>query len=219
MLRDDFVIGWNNIERESYCGSSRGYSRTQTAIGTSNGAGGNNVQIFVMTPDLVVLNALPGFWHPEDLANELKFSKVLDRLWRDEQRTSAQKNDMWAKLRQRHLRTQSAATTARSGWQGFDERRELARAQRENLDTVVIGDDGPEVKPLNRVVHERMMTRPFVAFADFDVESFVDYGLTHYDNNGRYDEHAKRFRRSELMHRKRAATEMRERLAIAAARR
>lgn len=210
MLRDEFVLGWKNNEREEYCGTSRGYSRSQTAVGTTNGAGGHNVQIFVLTPDLVVLTALPGFWHPDDLASELRFAKVLDRLWRDENRTTAQKNSMWVKLHEQHLSRQSPETTARSEWQSFDRRKELARSRRENLDTVVINEDGPEVKPLNRVVRKRLIDRPFEAFADFDIPSFVDYGRTHYDNNARYDGTAARFKLSEHLQRKRAAAKARE---------
>ena len=204
MLRNDFVVGWMNNEREEYCGTSRGYARTQTAVGTTNGAGGHNVQMFVLSPDLVVLHALPGFWHPEDLTAELRFAKVLDRLWRDGDRTLAQKRQMWEQLHRTELRRQSEATTARSDWQGFDRSTELARAQTENRDTIVVGANGPQVKPLNRLVHERLAARPFVKFEDFDIAEFVDYGKTHYDNNRGHDKRSGRFATSERLHKKRA---------------
>ena len=65
MLKSDFVLGWKNIIREDYVGRSHGYTSRQTSVGTTNGAGPHNVQIFVLSPELVVLHALPGFWHPE----------------------------------------------------------------------------------------------------------------------------------------------------------
>lgn len=210
LLRDDFVLGWKNNEREEYCGTSRGYSRVQTAVGTTNGAGGHNVQIFVLSPDLVVLHALPGFWHPEDLANELRFAEVLHRLWRDDSRTRAEKERMWSRLHGVELRRQSEATTARSDWQGFDRATELMRAQTECRDTVVQTAAGPQVKPVNQLVHERLLARPFVKFADFDIAAFVDYGKTHYDNNQGYDEKSSRFVTAERLQRKRELQKARE---------
>lgn len=210
MLREDFVVGWMNNEREEYCGTSRAYARTQTAVGTTNGAGGHNVQMFVLSPDLVVLHALPGFWHPEDLRAELEFAKVLDRLWRDDGRTREQKEQMWKRLHTIELRRQSEATTARSDWQGFDRSMELQRARTENRDTVLITSAGPQVKPLNQVVHERLMALPFVQFEDFDIASFVDYGKTHYDNNRGHDQKSGRFATSERLHKKRALKKARE---------
>lgn len=203
MLESDFVVGWKNIRKEDYVGLSYGYKKSQRAVGTSNGAGAHNVQIFVLAPDLVVLHALPGFWHPEDLARELWFSKMLFRLWQDESRTRAQKDDMFARLQLAEPANQPAATFARSQWQGFDASFERGRARTQARDTIVVTEDGKlarddkgrlRMKPINVLVHERMSRRPFVPFADFDIAGFIDYGLEFYDNNIRIGDRGKKFR-------------------------
>ena len=89
-------------------------------VGTTNGAGAANVQTFVLSPDLVVLHVLPGFWHPEDYVAELEFSKALCRLWQDEGRTRGQKNDMFRRMQLTELRYQEPVMYARCDWQGFD---------------------------------------------------------------------------------------------------
>lgn len=216
LLKSSFVVGWKNIEREEHVGQSHGYGRMHTAVGTTNGAGGSNVQIFVLSPDRVVLHALPGFWHPEDLAAELQFALVVDRLWRDDTRTRAEKEQMFASMHARELRTQSEDTTARSEWQGFDKSRELRLAASKNgdeLDTVVVGrDGGMEMKPLNILMRERMSVRPFVAFADFDVDEYVRYGRKYYDNNSGHDKGGKVFSVAERLREKRNRDERREKL-------
>lgn len=195
LLRRDFVVGWNNIESEEFCGTSSGYSRRQTAVGTTNGAGAHNVQMFVISNDGVVLHALPGFWHPDDLTAELRFAQVLDRLWQDQGRSRQEKERMFEKLHHLELRKQSEITTARSDWQGFDASAELRRlAQSEDRDTVVHQASGKvTMKPINVLVHERMASRPFVPFADFDTAAFVDYGRLYYDNNRGVDQRGRRF--------------------------
>ena len=111
MLQKDYVCGWKDIRKEDFCGVSHGYSKSQVAVGTTNGAGGRNVQIFVLTPDGRVLLALPGFWHPEDLRTELKFGKVLHRLWRDDSRSLEDKVRMWRRLHRHQPSTHSAFRT------------------------------------------------------------------------------------------------------------
>ena len=39
LLESDFVVGWQNIQREDYVGSSHGYTCEEAAVGTTNGAG------------------------------------------------------------------------------------------------------------------------------------------------------------------------------------
>jgi hypothetical protein len=200
MLRSRFVVGWHNIWRQPYVGQSNGYSRQQTAIGTSNGAGGRNMQVFVLSPDLVVLHALPGFWHPADFAHELRFAEALAGVWADAKLTRAQKDHLFRTVQLAELRSHDEATYARSSWQDFDAHTERARAaqtgSRDTLANLTCAGPMPTpaelasatMKPLNVLVHERMATRPFVPFAAFDVEAFVDYGQTYYDNNhGRGD--------------------------------
>ena len=171
----------------------------------------------MLSPDRVVLHALFGFWHPEDLARELRFAKVLARLWSDQSRTRAEKDAMYERLQLAELRRQPPETFARSGWQNFDrkaELRELRAGARDTffLDTVAEIEGvqlGPVLKPLNVIVHERMAARPFIAFEDFDVESFVDYGRDFYDNNMRAGKRGKVFRAARFRNEKRQAAERR----------
>jgi hypothetical protein len=193
MLQSDFVVGWQNIYREDFVGYSNAYYRGHTAVGTTNGAGPHNIQIFVLSPDLVVLHALPGFWHPDDLARELRFAKVLARLWEDQDRTREQKDDMFRRLQLAEVRRHPAETFARSTWQGFDARIEMQKLKQGPRDTFLLQPDGtpildqhgrPRMKPINMLTHERMAQRPFVPYEDFDVAAFIDYGNMHYDLNG-----------------------------------
>lgn len=184
LLRDDFVVGWQNIAREDFVGSSHGYTCEDTAVGTTNGAGPRNTQIFVLSPGGVVLHCLPGFWHPDDLAHELEFSKVLHRLWQDD-RPASSKRALYSRMQLAAPRAHSAAMRARSGWQGFDASHERARLEHGPRDTFFAGQDGQPaaLKPIDVLVHERMAQRPFVSFQKFDTDAFIDYGRPYYDNN------------------------------------
>jgi hypothetical protein len=195
LLANDFVVGWSNIEREDHVGTSHGYSSNQTAVGTTNGAGARNVQLLVLSADGVVLHALPGFWHPADLADELRFARQIHRLWLDPERSRTQKEALFLCLHRFELARQSADTIARSDWQGFDRWSEIQRCQAGPRDTMLAAATGEtatgakniELKPLNVVARERMMAQPFRKLTDFDVEAFVDYGRVLYDNNAGYD--------------------------------
>ncbi len=188
LLRTSFVVGWTNIQKASHVGMSHGYRCNQTAVGTTNGAGGRNVQLVVLAADGTVLHVLPGFWHPDDLVRELRFAQDLYRLWGDSSLDRPAKERYCAAMHRAHVRGFSAATIARSAWQGFDEREELGRYQGHPRDSIVLDESGqPHVKPLCQLVHDRMQALPFVALADFDMESFVDYGRAFYDNNAWVD--------------------------------
>ncbi len=202
MLQSDFVLGWKNIIREGYVGRSFGYSSRQTSVGTTNGAGPHNVQIFVLSPELVVLHALPGFWHPEDLARELRFAKVLHRLWQSRNHTWVQKRRMYRRLQLAAARYHPEETRARSTWQRFDEHNERSRLTRGSRDTFQCSSEGYlladcrgnlMMKPINVLVHERMAKRGFVWFDDFDIAAFIDYGNRFYDNNRRVDKTHQKF--------------------------
>ncbi len=207
MLKSDFELGWFNIKKEDYVGYSSGYHhKKHCAVGTTNGAGPHNVQLFVLSPDRVVLHALPGFWAPDDLARELRFAKTLHRLWNDEGRSVAQKKDMCRRMQMAEPHYHSAATFARSNWQPFDIRTErskgdgrdtalqlLAPEMSKNLasllsknTTMSLRPGQSLMKPLNVLVHERMAAMPFVPFAEFDIAGFVDYGQMHYDLNSKH---------------------------------
>ncbi|MEM7203054.1 MAG: hypothetical protein AAF628_22530 [Planctomycetota bacterium] len=211
LLDRDFVVGWRDIGGEEFCGESRGYARVQTALGTTNGAGGRNVQLLVLAPDLTVLHALPGFWHPEDLQHELRFALMVDRLWRDEGRSRDAKEAMYRRLLDRHARRSPALTTARSAWQHFDQRHEFRLAKTEPRDTVLRGDDGSvRMKPLNQLCYERLASRPLRALDAFGLAGFVDYGLRHYDNNRHIDGVSRRFRKNEVAVARRDAVRAKE---------
>ncbi|MCA8941782.1 MAG: hypothetical protein KDB80_04415 [Planctomycetes bacterium] len=212
MLRTDFVVGWKNIRREDYVGYSCGYDRRQTAVATTNGAGPRNTQIFVLSPDLVVLHALPGFWHPDDLARELRFAKRIAKLWEDQGKSVETKTRMYRRMHRREVYTQSPETYARSTWQNFDAHFERHRGQSERRDTFLRDANGEPVteangtwrmKPINVLVHERMSRRPFVAWDDFDLDAFVDYGTLHYDNNRGVDRRHREFRGQERLKKQR----------------
>lgn len=188
LLRGSFVVGTENIEKRRHVGMSHGYRCNQTAVGTTNGAGGRNVQILVLAPDRTVLHVLPGFWHPDDLVRELGLASDLHRLWLDPKADRAGKERMFAALHRVFVRGIDATTRARSAWQSFDEQQELSRYRGEPRDTVELDADGvPRVKPICILVHDRMCAQPFRALAEFDMERFVDYGRPYYDNNAGLD--------------------------------
>lgn len=188
LLRERFVLGQANIQREKHVGLSHGYACNQAAVGTTNGAGGRNLQILVLDDDLTVLHALPGFWHADDLLAELRLGLEIARLHDDERLTDTQKRALFAALHRAHLARHGEAANARSAWQGFDEHFERERAQREPRDTLTLAVDGPRaMKPIPALVHERLMARPFRKLADFGMEGFVDYGRPYYDNNAGLD--------------------------------
>lgn len=202
LLRDHFVLGARNIEKDEHVGLSHGYKCTQSAVGTTNGAGARNVQLLMLAADGTVLHALPGYWHPDDLRRELKFALRLHLLNDRQDLSAAQKSKMLATMHRAFLRNLPAETLARSRWQGFDEQAERMRLADGKRDTFVYEyGDKTTIKPTVQVVHERLMSRPFQKLADFDMESFVDYGRAFYDNN-RGDK-GRDFKKAELANKKR----------------
>ncbi len=184
MLSERFVIGSRNIEKEGHVGLSHGYACDQTAVGTTNGAGGRNVQLLVLSADETVVHALPGFWHAADLLPELRLGIELHRLHVDDTLSATAKRTMFERLHQGHLRRHGAEATRRGDWQTFDRAYELDRADKEARDTVVLDPAGPrKLKSLPELVHERLLARPFKKLADFGMDAFVDYGRPYYDNN------------------------------------
>lgn len=206
LLNDRFVLGVRNIERESHVGLSHGYKPTQTAVGTTNGAGGRNVQLIVMAADETVLHVLPGFWHAEDLLAELRLALEIHALHGNDALPKDRKVAMYRALHRSFVHRLTPESVARSSWQAFDTHAEVERARREARDTMVLDDKGlpllGQMKPVNQLVHERMTTRPFRKLAAFDMEAFVDYGRAFYDNNQGLDD-GKPFARAEQANRKR----------------
>jgi hypothetical protein len=202
LLATDFVVGWQDSEGEDHVGYSHGYAPRQSALGTTNGAGGHNVQIFVLSADRVVLHALPGFWHPDDLVRELRFAQVLARLWADDAKTTGDKWRIARRLQLRAAESVPADTEARSAWQPFDAFHEQGRVAEGARDTFVCGDDGtlqldengrPRLVSIPVLMHRRMADRPFVPFDAFDTAAFCDYGRYLYDLNEGRDGDGKTF--------------------------
>ena len=196
LLKDQFVVGFRNIEEDKHVGLSHGYKAGQTAVGTTNGAGGRNVQLVVMSPDQTVLHVLPGFWHPEDLVTELKFATVLHRLWLDDGKTREEKLALFAAMHKAQVRRFSVDMIARSDWQDFDRVVEVMRARSEKRDTLLRDAAGdwlldshkqPRLKPTCQLLHERMAAQPFTKLGVFDMERYVDYGRPFYDNTAGID--------------------------------
>lgn len=195
LLKNRFVVGWGSNEREKHVGHSGGYTRRQTAVGTTNGAGAHNVQIFLLTKDLHVLHVLPGFWHPIDFERALRFALALNRLWVDDSRTLIQKKNMFYRMHRAELCQQSAQMHARSRWQGFDASMERRRARLSSRDTFYGGSR--MIKAINVVVHERILYWPFAKYDDFDVAEYADLGRRYYDLNRRIDGRGRSFPRAE----------------------
>jgi hypothetical protein len=192
LLAERFVVGWRNIERDAHVGISHGYRCDQSAVGTTNGAGGRNVQFVVLATDLTVLHVLPGFWHADDLLDELRLGLELHELHRSEDHTAAQKLQLFTSLHRSFLRRLPEGALERSRWQGFDEWEESQRGTMAPRDTFSLDEQGQPVrdqagrarlKPVVQVVHERLLAQPFRPFGEFDMEALVDYGRPFYDNN------------------------------------
>lgn len=203
LLQRHFVLAARNIERDGHVGLSHGYRADQTAVGTTNGAGGRNVQLVVLATDGTVVHALPGFWHADDLVPELRLALELHALYRDEALSMPSKLAMFTALHRSHLRRHGAAAEARGDWQGFDRAHELIRSQSEPRDTVVVDGANRTLKSIPRLVHERLLARPFRSLAEFGMESFVDYGRPFYDNNAGVDD-GRNFPRAAAANQKRA---------------
>jgi hypothetical protein len=205
LLGAEFVLAARNIEKDLHVGLSHGYRSDQSAVGTTNGAGGRNVQLLVLAADGVVVHALPGFWHAADLVPELRLGLELFRLYLDDDRTPAARDAMFHALHRAHLQRHGAAAATRGAWQSFDKHHELHRADFAARDTSEIAPDGKRVlKAIPQLVHDRLATRPFRRLADFDLESFVDYGRPFYDNNPG-DDRSRSFPKAARANQKRAA--------------
>jgi len=202
VLQSSFVCGYRNITDQEYAGASGDHAPDGAAVTTTNGAGGHNVQIFLLTPDGTVLTCLPGFWAPEDLLCELKFAvKLYNEVWMRGDVTPEQKEKAFSKAHLAHRGTHSRSMMERSQLQGFDAWHESGRM---GSDFVFkrgdwrpsftlrnpMGSGGPRLKTVDQVMHERIAEQPFCAYEEFDVAAFSDYGQLRYDKEE--DERASR---------------------------
>lgn len=183
-LRNRFVCGYHDIVKEPYAGDSGRHKPNETAVDTTNGAGPHNIQIFVMTPDGIVLHCLPGYWNSTDLAFELDFAERLNRVWQDHTLTRPQKDNLFARAQKDHIRLHSPEMAGRSKMQHFDITEELKKKSDATI-ARADADASPEeqVKTTDCILHERMAVRPFAPYAKFDVAKYSDYGSHFYDKN------------------------------------
>lgn len=189
-LRTKFVCGWRDISNEKYCGKSGRYEPGQGAAWTTNGAGPHNMQLFVLAADGTVLHCLPGYWETNDLAYELKFAGALNAIWTSTSLSREEKDRRFRELHLAHIQDHAQDMVTRSEMQGFDKKFEIKR--REKSDCFLTADSiqpkhrpnkrkNDDLKTCDQIIHERMAARPFVAYAKFDVEHYVDYGRPKYD--------------------------------------
>jgi len=217
MLAGQFVLAARNIQRDLHVGMSYGYRCDQSAVGTTNGAGGRNVQLLVLAADDTVVHALPGFWHAADLLPELRLGLELFRLYLDDNRPVAARDAMLQALHRSHVRRHGEAAAARGAWQSFDAWHERQRPDFAARDTSVPGPGGmTALKDIPSLVHDRMLARPFRRLADFDLEAFVDYGRPYYDNNPSTDRR-REFPLAERANKKRAVAQQKVATLTAAA--
>lgn len=180
---------------ESYAGNSGSHNPRANAVDTTNGAGGHNIQMFVIAPDGTVLHCLPGYWNPEDLNTELKLALKLNDLYNNKALSTKDRNLQFARLQVEHVRSHSAEMVARSELQGFDMKHEahnpksdFLRPEFANERACLAGEHwGPEAhlafKTTDTVMHERMARRAFMQYSSFDVAAYCDYGTTTYDKH------------------------------------
>lgn len=179
-----FILAHKNIEKAEHVGMSHGYSPSQSAVGTTNGAGPRNVQFLILAADKTVLHALPGFWHAEDLIPELQLAFEINRLYLDQDKSDDQKAKMFEMLHKTHMRRHGAEAIRRGQWQGFDRWHETNRVKMEERDTFrKLANGSLQLKSVPEVIHDRMLERRFKKLDEFDLEAFVDYGRPFYDNN------------------------------------
>ena len=191
MIKNGFVCGYKDIENKGYAGSSRKHEPDGNAVETTNGAGPHNIQIFVLAPDGTVMTCLPGYWRSEDLARELTFAQQLYQLWSDPGLSIADKKATFTRMQLDHIAQHPQAEHKRSRMQGFDIKYEASHRpyatdvfyQRTAIDPSTGSVPPGNVKPTDIIMHERMAARPFVAYKDFDVARFSDYGKPMYDKN------------------------------------
>jgi hypothetical protein len=186
VLKTQFVCGFQNIAGESYAGRSGKHDTDAPAVVTTNGAGPHNVQLFFLASDGTVLHCLPGYWAPQDLLLEMRFAMDLNKVWQNASLTLEAKQRKAQQANLLAIRRAPADLIARSHLQGFDAKHEMNKADSDFR--YRLGDYHPPVpmkhnnlKSTFQVIHERMAQRPFVAYEDFDVEKFSDYGKLRYD--------------------------------------
>lgn len=209
VLRDEVVCGYRDISSEPYSGFSGSHKVGGNAINTTNGAGPHNLQTFLLAGDGTVMHCLPGYWNPSDLVREVAFAARIHDLYTNPHYSSTQKKQLFQQMQMAHIDEHPASMVMRSRMQSFDQEYE-AEHRLNTSDTIL--DRGAALGVLNkkrgngqagqrnqrnqgrmsasnafkttdRILHERMASRPFVPYSKFDVAVFSDYGRPLYDKN------------------------------------
>ena len=194
ILKEQFVCGYHDISHEKYAGASGKHLPDQNAVDTTNGAGPHNIQMFVLAPDGTVLTCLPGYWHSQDLADELAFAATLQQVWANPEMSLDQKKAEFQRLQLARIQEEAPGEAKRSHMQGFDIQYE---AQKKLAYTDVfynprmVDPTGKHIPPnlvktTDVIMHERMAARPFVPYKKFDVAAYADYGKPVYDKHEMY---------------------------------
>ena len=180
VLKDQFVCGWRNIQgKESYAGKSHDHPVASSALQTSNGAGGRNVQMLFIAPSGAVLHCLPGYWDPDGMMHEIEFIMELARLEASDI-PMLEKRDKFQLAHLNHAARHTEQMVRDSGLQGFDKMRE----EKVEGSSFRRKTDGEVMRTVDQVMHERMARRPLVSIEKFDVGTVVDYGTRFYDKGG-----------------------------------
>jgi len=194
MLKDNFICGYRNIANKSYAGASGKHQVDGNAVDTTNGAGPHNIQMFVLASDGTVLTCLPGYWHSEDLADELKFASRLNQVWNDPALSREEKNAQFRQMQLGHIQEEPKGEHNRSRMQGFDIQYEITHRlygsdvfyDPRMVDPVAKKAPPSDVKTTDVIMHERMAQRPFVPYDRFDVAAYADYGKPFYDKHEQF---------------------------------
>lgn len=179
LLDKYFVRGWMNIEgKRSYAGNSNKHLPTFAARTVSNGSGHHNVQMFFLTSDGKVLNALPGFWNPPHFLKEAELAVKLGQVYFARGLSVVDRNEKYLDMHLEQAYTNTKAMHKSSKLQGFDysniaKRKDSDFHRNKGFVTGVL-------KTTDQVMHERLAQQPFASFASFDVAKFIDMGIKRY---------------------------------------
>lgn len=183
ILKDDFVVGYKNIDDKKFAAIPQEHGPDENVSDTTNGAGAQSLQLFVLAPDGTVLTCLPGYWSGPDLACELALAKDLYRVWKKSDLTIDEKRAQFASLQLAHISTHSQAMKNRSHLSEADlqfEGRNLENSDFFYQQRAVNPSTGKtplrNVKTVDIVMHERLSRRPFEPYQDFDVAAYADFG-------------------------------------------
>ncbi len=193
LLKNDFVCGYRNIDGKHWAGASGKHPVGDQAVDTTNGAGPHNIQMFVLTPDGVVLHCLPGYWHSQDLASELRFAEQINTVWLDSKLTREEKDAKFTQMNLRQIALEPPGMSKRSHLQGFDLSDEAKKRPHGGffynpalVDQKSGHTDDKNVKTVDIVMHERISSTPFVPYKKFDVADYVNYGKNEYDKQEQF---------------------------------